>query len=198
MRSQKRDTAKGRFNQHMQRQMGGACTQQGLFGSNHVVHRFHLGHHDVAQALTSRAGNDVDIACKAGWSVACTRAATRAVAEAPEASEATRRACSTSCPTGRRLRNPASRPPRKRQTLRSAQPASAGSCACELPHRCSDRTQAMPVHPPGRRAVFHGVECVHHQLQGYVQCPGEKNRVATANRKQGPQHVSHRSQIESC
>ena len=157
----------------MQRQMGGACTQQGLFGSNHVVHRFHLGHHDVTQALTGRAGNDVDIACKSG--VVC-GVHTRCH---PGSGRGTR--CQRSHQAGMLHLLP------HRCTVfaiqRHIHHASAklfGQLSLHLQAlaHASFHTAVVIAHRQclytrlGAEQYFTGVECVHHQLQGYVQCPG--------------------------
>ena len=47
----------GRFDQRMQRQALGVDGQEGFFGPGYVMNRFHLGQHDVGQAMPG-AGQD--------------------------------------------------------------------------------------------------------------------------------------------
>ncbi len=99
-------------------------------------------------ALTGCAGNDVDIACKSGVVYGVHALPPGQWPEAPDASEATRRACSTSCPPAHRLRNRASHPPRRAPNSSAQLSLHLQALAhAELPHRCSDRTQGNACTP---------------------------------------------------
>ena len=56
----------GRLDEHMQRQFAAAQSAQMPLGQQHVVHAFHLGQHEVAQAVAGLADDDVQVLREAG------------------------------------------------------------------------------------------------------------------------------------
>ena len=53
-----------RFDEHVQRQLGGIGGLQRGNSLQHIGHRFDLGHHQVAQAMTGASGNGDHVAVK--------------------------------------------------------------------------------------------------------------------------------------
>ncbi len=140
---------RGRLDQHVQRHMGGAArASSARSASEHVVDRFHLGHHDVAQAVAQprRQWWRHRLQMRGGPSRA------RALPPGQSGRQPCQRkppalACATSLPhrgTVFAIEGHIQHASAKLCGHLGLQ--SAGSCACELPHRCSDRTRAMPVH----------------------------------------------------